>query len=255
MGTRSPADGLVVVPGSRSACEMTGVCNGLVPTGRSTGLLGAAEEHVAPHTSWLPSIDRALVGALRGLLLGSSLVVTGVVMSACARSVLLVTCGGQRRWRRGASVVAGALLSLTAAVPALAGPDIGSGRECRDVRVPVALAQGQPTDERVYGHLCVQSGRSSDTIQLLVHGCTYTGLYWEFPDPSGGTDRYNYAAAANRAGFATLAIDRIGSGRSSHPLSTKITTESNTFTVHQVVQAIHRGELTAPGQIVAHPSS
>jgi pimeloyl-ACP methyl ester carboxylesterase len=139
------------------------------------------------------------------------------------------------------------LLSLAAAAPALAGQDAGSGRECRDVQVPVALAQGQPADERIYGKLCIRSGRSPDTIQLLVHGATYTGDYWEFPDPSGGTDRYNYAAAANKAGFATLAIDRIGSGRSSHPLSTKITIESNAFTMHQVVQAIRRGEITAPG--------
>lgn len=112
--------------------------------------------------------------------------------------------------------------------------------------MPVALAQGGRADERIYGKLCVPSGRSADTIELLVHGGTYTGLYWEFPDPSGRTDRYNYAAAANRAGFATLAIDRIGSGRSSHPLSTKITLESNTFTVHQVVQAIRRGQINSP---------
>lgn len=133
-----------------------------------------------------------------------------------------------------ASVVVGVLLSLVTAVPALAGQDSGSGRKCRDVQVPVALAEEQP------------AGRSPETIQLLVHGGVYTGGYWEFPDPSGGTDRYNYAAAANKAGFTTLAIDRIGSGRSSHPLSTKITLESNVFTVHQVVQAIRRGEITAP---------
>lgn len=144
-------------------------------------------------------------------------------------------------------VVAGVLLSLAAATPALAGQEGSPGRECRDVQVPVALAEGQPADEHIYGKLCTPSGRSPDTIQLLVHGGVYTGIYWEFPDPSGGTDRYNYAAAANKAGFATLAIDRIGSGRSSHPLSTTITLESNVFTVHQIVQAIRRGELTAPG--------
>lgn len=144
-------------------------------------------------------------------------------------------------------VVAGALLSLVTAVPALAGQDAGSRRECRDVQVPVALAEGQAADERIYGKLCTPSGRSPDTIQLLVHGLIYTDVYWAFPDPSGGTDRYNYVAAANSAGFATLAIDRIGSGRSSHPLSTKITLDSNVFTLHQVVQAIRRGEITAPG--------
>lgn len=158
----------------------------------------------------------------------------------------MIAFGGWR-WTRRLGVVAGVLLSLAAAGPALGGQDVGSGRECRDVPVPVALAEGQPANERIYGKLCVPSGRSPDTIQLLVHGGLYTGVYWEFPDPSGGTDRYNYAAAANKAGFATLAIDRIGSGRSSHPLSTMITLESNVFTVHQVVQAIRRGEITAPG--------
>ena len=84
--------------------------------------------------------------------------------------------------------------------------------------MPVALAEGQPANEHIYGKLCIPSGQSPDTIQLLVHGAIYTGVYWEFPDPSGGTDRYNYAAAANKAGFATLVIDRIGHGRSSRPL-------------------------------------
>lgn len=158
----------------------------------------------------------------------------------------MITCGGWR-WRCTPGVVAGVLLSLAAAAPALAGQDAGAGRQCRDVQVPVALVEGQPADERIYGTLCTPSGQSPETIQLLVHGGVYTGVYWEFPDPSGGTDRYDYAAAANRAGFATLAIDRIGSGRSSHPLSTKITLESNVFTVHQVVQAIRRGEITSPG--------
>lgn len=144
-------------------------------------------------------------------------------------------------------MLAGVLLSLAVTAPALAGQDAGPGRECRDVQVPVALAAGQPAKERIYGKMCTPSGRSPETIQLLVHGAVYTGDYWEFPDPSGGTDRYNYAATANRAGFATLAIDRIGSGRSSHPLSTTITIESNAFTMHQIVQAIRRGDITAPG--------
>ena len=54
-------------------------------------------------------------------------------------------------------------------------------------------------------------------IQLLVHGGTCTGCCWKFPDSSGGIDRFNDAAGANEAGFATLAIDWIGSGGSSPP--------------------------------------
>ncbi len=145
-----------------------------------------------------------------------------------------------RRWRRAGLAVLCALLPFSAATPA---PAQDAARECRDVRVPVALTEGAPTTESIYGRLCVPAGQRPETIQLLVHGITYTGHYWEFPDPVGGTDRYNYAAAANRAGFATLAIDRIGSGRSSHPLSTSITIDSNAYTVHQVVQAIRSGAI------------
>ena len=130
--------------------------------------------------------------------------------------------------------------------PVLAAQPGGASRACSDVEVPVALAEGQPATEHIYGRLCVPAGRSPDTIQLLVHGIISTADYWEFPDPTSGTDRYNYAAAANEAGFATLAIDRIGSRHSSHPLSTTITIASNAYTVHQVVQAIRSGEVRSP---------
>lgn len=119
-------------------------------------------------------------------------------------------------------------------------------RSCTEIDIPVAMSQGWPASEKIHGRLCVPAGVSPRIIQVLVHGITYDGGYWEFPDPSGGTDRYNYAAAANKAGYATLAIDRVGSGRSSRPLSTMLTIDSNAYTVHQVVQAIRSGEVTNP---------
>jgi len=101
-------------------------------------------------------------------------------------------------------------------------------------------------NQTMFAKLCWPRGRSPRTVQLLVHGISYDGRYWSFPDPSGGTPRYHYVAAATKAGFATLAIDRIGSGRSSHPVSTQLTIDSNAYTVHQAVQALRDGSVRIP---------
>jgi pimeloyl-ACP methyl ester carboxylesterase len=119
---------------------------------------------------------------------------------------------------------------------------------CRQIEVPVSLAEGQPADQTIVGDLCQPTGyprgAGPTAIQLLVHGITYNAGYWSSPDPTGGTDRYNYVAHALKAGFATLAIDRVGSTRSSKPPSDQLTIDSSAYTVHQVVQAIRTGAIT-----------
>jgi pimeloyl-ACP methyl ester carboxylesterase len=141
------------------------------------------------------------------------------------------------------------LMSLTAAIlsmPASAAVATGDAAGCGDVTVPVSLSPGQPKTYTIYGRFCVPQGASPQTIQLLVHGITYDHSYWNFPDPAGGSDRYDYTAAANKAGYATLAVDRIGEGRSSHPLGALVTIESNANAMHDVVQAIRSGSVHAP---------
>lgn len=116
---------------------------------------------------------------------------------------------------------------------------------CRDVVTPVALAPHAPQTDRIYGRLCAPQGANPDTVQVLVHGQTYDHSYWDFPDPRGHTSRYSYVNSANRRGFATLAIDRIGVGHSSHPPSPAVNIYSNAFTVHQVIQAIRHHKVTS----------
>jgi pimeloyl-ACP methyl ester carboxylesterase len=125
-------------------------------------------------------------------------------------------------------------------------PALAAGRGCQDNRIAVALAPGLPQDQQVFTRLCLPDGPPPATVQLLVHGVTYTHLYWDFPDPTGGTPRYSYVNAALDAGFATLALDRIGSGASSHPLGALVTIESNAYVVHQVVQALRAGKVRGP---------
>lgn len=61
------------------------------------------------------------------------------------------------------------------------------------------------------------------TVQLLVHGLTYTKEYWSgdsFPGYQG--DKYSWIAKASREGYPTLSIDRIGSGQSDLPDPTTV---------------------------------
>jgi pimeloyl-ACP methyl ester carboxylesterase len=120
---------------------------------------------------------------------------------------------------------------------------------CRSVSAAVALAEGQPTHQQLAARLCEPSGASTTagTLLVLVHGITYDRNYWDIPDPTGHTDRYSFVAAALKAKFSTLSVDRIGAGSSSHPLSALVTIDSNAYTVHQLIQAVRSGGIRRTG--------
>ncbi|HWM84399.1 MAG TPA: alpha/beta fold hydrolase, partial [Kofleriaceae bacterium] len=143
----------------------------------------------------------------------------------------------------------------------VAAPGAASAAECRssflpvDLQLPLPLPQLawlvdplQPRllGERVFVRMCLPDGPTPETVLLLLHGITYTHAYWDLVDPTGGTDRYSFVASATGAGYATLAIDRIGIGQSSHPLSALIDMNQNVFVVHQVVQALRDGDISGP---------
>jgi pimeloyl-ACP methyl ester carboxylesterase len=109
---------------------------------------------------------------------------------------------------------------------------------CRDVTIPVSLTGTGPTTQHLYGRLCTPP--AATTLQVLVSGITYDHTYWDLPGPSADPARYSYVAHANAAGFATLALDRIGIGRSSHPSGLLVTIDSDAATTHQAIQAIRR---------------
>lgn len=130
------------------------------------------------------------------------------------------------------------LLALSSA-PAAAAPE----RRCHRVVFPVGLASDQPADLEITGWLCARGALEHKTIQVLVHGGTYDHNYWDFPfEPQ----TYSYVDALTDAGYATLAIDRLGDGVSSHPSGTALTMHTGAFALHQVVQALRSGTLVVP---------
>jgi pimeloyl-ACP methyl ester carboxylesterase len=82
------------------------------------------------------------------------------------------------------------------------------------------------------------------TVLVLVPGSTYNSAYWDFPyEP----DTYSFRLAMNRAGFATLLVDRIGTAESSRPSSLLVTSSLQARGVHEAIRALRAGELGVPG--------
>nr|CTQ90451.1 bll2443; unknown protein [Kibdelosporangium sp. MJ126-NF4] len=109
--------------------------------------------------------------------------------------------------------------------------DADPSASCADKYFPVQLGQVPQT---VYGKLCVPAN-GANTVQVLIPGGTYNSSYW---DIAYSPETRSYRRAMNIAGYATLAIDRLGTGRSSTPLSTLLTTVTEADVVHQVIQQL-----------------
>ncbi|MBS2536928.1 alpha/beta hydrolase [Catenulispora sp. NF23] len=107
---------------------------------------------------------------------------------------------------------------------------------CHEYSVPVpALGPGT----YMAGRLCSPAA-GSGTVMVLVPGATYNSTYWDFPyDPSV----YNFRQAMNASGYATMTVDRLGTGASSKPLSPAVTSEGQALAVHQVIQALRAGRV------------
>ncbi|MFL6122006.1 alpha/beta fold hydrolase [Actinophytocola sp.] len=118
-----------------------------------------------------------------------------------------------------AALVAGILL-----VPAPA----QASTTCENRTFPVTVAGLQQT---MAGTLCVPS--NAHTLQILVPGGFYNRSYWDIPLQSR-----SFRQAMNDAGYATLAVDRLGTGASSEPPSAVLTAITQAVAVHQVVAAM-----------------
>ncbi|GAB3007166.1 alpha/beta hydrolase [Saccharothrix stipae] len=123
-----------------------------------------------------------------------------------------------------------AVLLLAAGICLAPGSAGAAQATCKDVRVPVHVALATHS---MYGRLCVPAGAT--TVQVLVPGGTYNNAYWDI----GHTpETLSYRQAVNRAGIATIAVDRLGSGRSGKPLSVLLDLATQAKAVHAVVRSL-----------------
>jgi pimeloyl-ACP methyl ester carboxylesterase len=125
-------------------------------------------------------------------------------------------------------------LAFAGSMPAHATQNI----KCSSIDFPVQLPTGQPAN--IHGNYCLPKHHLPNTIQILVHGATYNSDYWNWDQFNG---QYSYVDNAVAAGYATLAIDRLGDGMSTRPASALDTYAAQVETLHQVITAVHNGAL------------
>jgi pimeloyl-ACP methyl ester carboxylesterase len=99
----------------------------------------------------------------------------------------------------------------------------------------------------IYSELCMsektlQQAKAGKppAVLVLVHGITYGTWYWDSPYQP---DKYSVVNDLVDHGYATLNIDRIGEGRSGHPLSALVTPDTNAETVHQLITKLRSGDI------------
>lgn len=88
-------------------------------------------------------------------------------------------------------------------------------------------------------HFCEPSGRDAQTLLVLLHGATYDSVYWDFPyEP----DTYSFVRHAVARGFATLSVDRLGTGLSDRPDPVNIVQfPAEVEIVRQILDLAHSG--------------
>lgn len=111
---------------------------------------------------------------------------------------------------------------------------------CDQLELRVALGPDRPADQDIVAELCGPQRLVGRVLHVLISGATYGPLAWDFPYQP---ERYSYVRALNAAGIATLNVDRLGIGRSSHPDSSEVNTSAHVFVYHQLIQAARDGSL------------
>lgn len=112
---------------------------------------------------------------------------------------------------------------------------------CATHTIPVTVGGASLS---ISGTYCRPADATPNSVTLLVPGATYNREYWDFEYQP---DTYSFARALARRNHASFAIDRLGSGQSSRPLSATVTALTQANALHQVI-----GRLRSAG-LDGHP--
>lgn len=152
----------------------------------------------------------------------------GSLLGAAAAAVTLAGCIGAAAPSADAAATNA---THSAAAPSSAG---APARSCQTIKIPVALAPGQPENQRISAEYCTPDGKKPGAIDVFDHGATYNGTYWNMLRPGSpvpGTYVYDTLAA----GRAVLDVDNLGSGQSSRPPGATLTINTAAYVFHQVI--------------------
>ena len=82
---------------------------------------------------------------------------------------------------------------------------------------------------------------TTNTIQIMVHGATYTKEYFQHGSWGTGNTKYSWSDAANARGYPTLSIDRLCNGQSTRLAPRNCQYPIQLEAIHQVIQQVRQG--------------
>lgn len=138
--------------------------------------------------------------------------------------------------RRPIPLALASLLALSLA-PAAA-PASAAAEATVEVRFSVTNPLEPDATHTVWGDLVLPDGGACAGVLLLQHGLSYGAWGWNFPLES---ETYSIQAALAAAGYASVAIDRLGYGRSTHPNGHLLTVQGYAAMTAQIVDALRAG--------------
>jgi pimeloyl-ACP methyl ester carboxylesterase len=105
---------------------------------------------------------------------------------------------------------------------------------CQSIRLPVALAPGDPANQAIAGMYCVPVRWASGPheVDVMTPGATYNSAYWDWPQNPA---LYSYVDKTLQAGRAALDYNRLGTGNSSRPPSAALAVSDEAYVLHQLV--------------------
>lgn len=159
-------------------------------------------------------------------------------------------CYTRRRLISGVMATAVVLVATLLGSPtAWANSSTADGANCRPVSysVPARSVVIEPVSVPVSGQTWTLKGElcgpaQASSVQVLLSGATYGRIYWNF---DMAPDRYSYVRRAAERGIATLNVDRLGIGDSTHPAPELITTATQARLTSMLVKGLREGTFGA----------
>ncbi|MEU1981172.1 alpha/beta fold hydrolase [Nocardia sp. NPDC019395] len=151
-----------------------------------------------------------------------------------------IPLSGPRRTRRAPTavrVLATVVAVIAGLAPGVAHADEPDPARCESIPFPLSGGGTLATT------LCRPTGARADAVMVLMPGSNYNHTYWDFPY---APETYNFRRAMNAAGYATLVIDRLGTGASSRPSSTEVNATGDAQALHEIVGALRGGLAGTP---------
>ncbi|PRY38883.1 alpha/beta hydrolase [Umezawaea tangerina] len=147
---------------------------------------------------------------------------------------------GFRRWKAAAALCAAVIATTTVT------PTAASAGQAPHLDFQVEVGVDGVSSATIHAERYTPTGRARG-VQVMVPGTTYDHHYFDL-----GVGVVSQARQAAREGWVVIALDRVGTGRSSTPPAASVTTAVQVASIDRVVDRIDRMYRGLPIVLVGH---